>query len=299
MTVTAMIKKYLATKPNLANSTKTNYMYLIEKNVEPNDFGKMKIATVKKSDVKEFYAYLFEEKGFAVGTIQLYQNIIFPAFQMAVDDDIIRKNPCKDCMKGYSHKSNTSNKKPLTRQEQVALLKFVSEDPVYSRYYVLIAFMLSTGCRIGETVGITWDNIDFKERALLVDHQIIYKKKGGKTRHYAAPPKNGTSRVIPLKEDILEILKQYKKDNSWQREFDCCEVDGYKNFVFLNTRFHLHIPNTIVRVLDSIRARYNSVCDPEKGDVFLPKITPHTFRHTFCTRMAENGMDVKVPNHGT
>ena len=177
LSVYDMILRYFKTKPQIANSTMQNYLHMVDKNIKPSNLGKMPIGNVKKSDVKEFYAYLYRDKKFAASTLQLYQNIIFPAFQMAVDDDIIRKNPSKDCMKDYSRGGLSSTKYPLTREEQSSLLNFLEKDSVYSKYYVLISFMLATGCRIGEVIGITWNDISLEKRIVSVNHQIIYKKE--------------------------------------------------------------------------------------------------------------------------
>ena len=71
--------------------------------------------------------------------------------------------------------------------------------------------------------------------------------------------------------------------------------NGYSNFVFLNQNMTLYTPNTLTRAFHNIRNAYNRfVEDGEIKDVLLPDFTAHTFRHTFCTRMAENGMDIKV-----
>lgn len=295
ITVFQLIRRYLKSKVTLANSTLQNYIHLTEKNIRPHNLGQMKVSNVKKSDIKNFFSYLYTERHFAVSTIQLYQNIFFPAFQMAVDDDLIRKNPCKDCMKEYIRGGLSTTKYPLTRAEEAALLKFVKDDTIYSVYYPMIAFMLGTGCRIGEVIGLTWDDIDFENATLSINHQIIYKKKNGKIRHYASAPKNGTSRIIPLSDDVLDILLLYKQRTYFMSITNDYEVDGYSNFVFLNQNMTLYTPNTLTRAFHNIRNAYNRfVEDGEIKDVLLPDFTAHTFRHTFCTRMAENGMDIKV-----
>lgn len=294
--VYSLIMKYFSTKPQIANSTMQNYIHMVDKNIKNSKLGTMKIANVKKSDVKQFYAYLYEEKNFALTTLQLYQNIIFPAFQLAVDDDLIRKNPCKDCMKDYVRGGLSSTKYPLSRQEQSALLNYVKNNNIYSKYYVMIAFMLATGCRIGETIGLTWDDIDLENKMVDINHQIIYKKiiKEGITKHYVEKPKNRTSRTIPLQKEIVAILSKYKKETYFISKFNDYVIDGYSNFVFLNDKMKLYTPNTLTRAFHSIRDSYNKTHDEEDGEIILPDFSAHTFRHTFCTRMAENGMDVKV-----
>lgn len=292
ITVTELILRYLDIKPNLATSTKNNYYHILKKNIAPENFGKMQVGKVKKSDVKKYYAYLYKIKDFKVGTIQLYQNLIFPAFEMAVDDDIIRKNPCRGCMKDYSRGALGSDNIPLTREEQDTLLNFLKNDMTYNRYYVLTAFMLSTGCRIGETIGITWDDINLTEKYIKIDHQLIYKKKDGKIKFYIASPKNGEERTIPLQDDIVKILTEYKAKTFFTSQSSDFEVDGYKNFVFYNRYIRPHCPNTIVKAFHLMATSYNK--DADEDEVLIPNFTPHTLRHTFCTRMAENGIDIKV-----
>ena len=108
-----LIEQYLDLKTNLAVSTKENYTHIYEKNIKDTKLGKSKVKDIKKMDIQAFYAYLFTKRNFCRGTIQLYQNILFLAFQMAVDNDIIRKNPCNGCMKEYTRGSMSSTKYPL------------------------------------------------------------------------------------------------------------------------------------------------------------------------------------------
>ncbi len=287
-----LLYRYLDTKPNMANATRNNYLHIIKKNIEPHKIGSMKICNVKKSDIKQYYAYLYKEKEFAIGTIQLYQNLLFPAFQLAVEDSLIRLNPCKGCMKDYVRGTLSSTKYPLKKEEQNALINFVKNNNVYSKYYVMIATMLSTGCRIGEVIGLTWNDIDFENKCIDINHQIIYKKKDGKTQHYSEPPKNRTYRKIPLQKEIINILKKHRENTYFISKTNQYKVDGYSNFVFLNSQMKLYTPNTIVRAFHEIRDSYNESI--EENETILPDFSPHTLRHTYCTRMAEKGMDVKV-----
>lgn len=298
ISVNELFEKYLKTKINLANATKNNYIHLWEKNVK-DKIGSIKVNRIKKSDILNFYSYLYLERNFSPHTIQLYQNILFPTFQLAIDDNLIRVNPCRGCMKEYVRGSMSSTKYPLSRQEQNILLDFVYNDNIYSGSYTMIAFMLGTGCRIGETIGLTWDDINFEEKYVSINHQVIYKKKDGRTQYYTSAPKNGESRIIPLQEGIIKILKKHRNNTLFMSMSSGFEVDGYKNFVFLNKAGKIQTPNTIVRTLHGIRDSYNSkekmnAIEEKRDPVLLPDFTPHTLRHTFCTRMAENGIDVKV-----
>ena len=101
-------------------------------------------------------------------------------------------------MKDYARGSMSSAKTPLLKNEQDILLQFVKNNTYYSSSYPLIAFMLGTGCRISEALGMTWDDINFEERYVSVNHQIIYKKKGDSITYFAAPTKTKKERKNPL-----------------------------------------------------------------------------------------------------
>lgn len=298
LTVGALVEKYLKTK-SIAESTINNYTDMLEKHIRPTNFGKLYVSDVRKSDVQAFYAYLRNTLHFAIGSIQLYQNLIYPSFQMAVEDDMIRKNPCKGCMRDYKS-STDSSRVALSREEQRELLSFVQNSVVYNRYYPMIVFMLGTGCRIGETIGITWNDIDFDKAILHINHQVIYKKKKteeqpkGQIVHYITAPKNKTSRDIPLQPDVLQILKEYKGKTYEISSNMGPTLDGYSNFVFLNSNLHVHTPNTLTRAFHNIVDAFNVEAELNGVDMRLPTFSAHTFRHTFCTRMAENKIDVKV-----
>lgn len=141
---------------------------------------------------------------------------------------------------------------------------------------------------------MTWDDIDFQNKQISVNHQIIYGKKNGKHQFYASTPKNGTSRIVPIKDDLLLILKRHKAETYLLSRTSEFEVEGYRNFVFINSGLKTHMQNTLVRAFHGIVERHNELAFEEDNPVLLPDFSPHTLRHTYCTRMAENGIDVKV-----
>lgn len=298
-TVNDLIKAYLDLKVKIAITTRNNYIHIWEKNIKDSFIGNMRLCDVKKSDIKRFYVELHEEKEFSVGTIQLYQNLLYPAFQMAVDDSVIRLNPCRNCMKDFVQGSMSSSRIPLTREEQDILLKFTRDNNFYHSSFSLLAFLLGTGCRISEAAGVTWSNIDFENKCVTIDHQVIYGKKNGKMVYFSAPTKTKKSRIIPMQDDLIKILKQHREETYFISKASNFEVDGLKDFVFINREGKLKTPHTVVRAFHGIRNMYNKIetenaIEELRDPVLLPTFTPHTLRHTYCTRMAENGIDVKV-----
>lgn len=293
-----LIVQYIETKNNLANTTRNNYIQMWEKNIKNNTLGKMAIASIKKSDILKFYTYLYRDRDFSSGTIQLYQNLLFPSFQLAVDDDVIRKNPCTNCMKDIKEKIKVE-KKALTKQEQTILLNFIKTNGFYQRLYPIILFLLNSGCRIGEAVGLTWNDIDFTKKCVTINHQLLYKQKSGKSQWYAELPKNRKTRIIPLQDGVLSELRKHKESTYFMSRLNGIEVDGYKEFVFINSNFKPMQPSVLNRAFQSIIETYNKEEEDRayfsgREPILLPKFTPHELRHTYCTRMADDGMDVKV-----
>lgn len=115
-------------------------------------------------------------------TIKSFHDMISPCFDLAIDDNILRKNPCNGCLKEF--KKDADKRISLFKKEQIVFLDFVRTSKTYSVYYPLIIFMLGTGARCGETIGLTWNNVDFRNKEIIIDHQLIYKKTGNSYGFY-------------------------------------------------------------------------------------------------------------------
>lgn len=301
ITVNQLLERYFATKINLQNSTKENYLHLWHHNIEDTPLGRKQVCDVKKSDILSFYGYLYNDRNMALTTLQLYQNILYPAFQLAVDDNILRINPCKGCMKNYVQGSMNSNKVPLSNDEENLLIEFVEQDEYYYRLYPLIVLILETGVRISEALGLTWDDIDFKNKKLSINHQVLYRKNGERCRYYASLPKTKKTREIPLSQKAIDALKLQRDSTYFISKYSEFEVDGYSGFVFINrsNSGKPPTPNTITRSLHCITSacnkwEYERAIDEGREPIVLPQFSSHVLRHTFCSKMAVKGMNPKT-----
>lgn len=299
MTLNEQFLTYMRTKTRLALATRNNYMGIWEKHIKDSKLGQMKINDIKKSHILQFYSSLVEECGMSDGTIQLYQNILYPCFELAVDDDMIRKNPCKGCMKDF--KGNGSKaKEALTIEQQERMLAYVADSKTYNIYLPMLKFMLLTACRCGETIGLTWKDIDFDKMEVSINHQLIYKKVCDRICFYAKQPKTRKGiRVLPFTEELAEYLVLQKEYQGILGIKDDYEIDGYSGFVFTTRKGKPMQPNYLNRVLANIVRTYNNEEIEKAGKqkrepVLIPQISAHTLRHTACTRMAEKGIDVKT-----
>ncbi len=298
MTLNELFDKYLSLKTQLANSTRINYIGLWNRNIREHALGNRKISNIKKSDILGFYNSL-SERGLKYSTIKIFHNMLFPCFELAVEDDMIRKNPCKNCIKEF-YDLNTKEKEALTKKEQMVFLEFVKENNIYYIYYPMFVFMFGTAVRCGETIGLTWNDVDLKNREVHINHQLIYKKNDGSCKFYINHPKTKSGmRSIPLTMEVVDALKDQRELQFMLGRKTEIEIDGYSEFVFSTKSKKPFTPSEINHVLIRIVNAYNKKekqeAKKEKREMFLlPHISAHTLRHTSCTRMAEEGMDIKV-----
>lgn len=280
MTVYELFKKYLKQQRNARASTQNTYHYLLEF-LKKDKFGARSIDTVKISDVKTWLLEL-KENGLAYGTVLFYKRALKPAFKMALHDDCIRKNPFDFSLSSVM-KNDTQSRQALTQEQEEKLLAFVQSDVCYQKQYDEIIVLLRTGLRISEFCGLTVNDLDFTNRVINIDHQLIKLKRN----YIVQPPKseNGV-RQIPMSDEVYQSLKNILKHRRKQKEL---EIDGYKDFLFINRNGNPNVAVNYEAVFRKLVNKYNS-----KHEEQLPRITPHVMRHTFCTRLANAGMNPKA-----
>lgn len=287
LTVNSLFQNYLETK-EISEPTLAGYRSTWKNHVE-DSIGRYKAVNVLPSDIKKLYSGL-SQKGLAKNSIRHIHNLIRPALEMAVDDGIIRKNPAKSVWKDYGREPE--EKKALTVGQQKQLMEFVKSDSRYKRYYPMLTVMLGTGVRCGELVGLTWDDADMGKKEIHIRRTLVYKDYGDGLKLHASTPKTKSGiRTIPMSDSVYHAFAQQKELNSLLgKDRNVFEVEGLRNFVFIKRNGRPLLMCSVNKVLSNIVKAVNAQGQGER----FPDISAHTMRHTFCTRMAENGMDIKV-----
>jgi len=206
-------------------------------------------------------------------TIKLTSITMYGMFQSAVDNELILKNP----MTKYVRCTSGKPSKPprvLSVEEQKLFLETTKESSNFNQY----AFLLQTGLRTGEMIGLKWSDIDFEKRILHVSRTMEYRYSVGEWRIGETKTKNGC-RDIPLTTEAIEILKRQKKK---VQELKTVKME-FSDFVFL---FRKGEP-TKNSAYDTKLMYY---CDK----VGMQRFSMHTLRHTFATRCIEAGMRPKT-----
>lgn len=298
MTLNELFRMYMDAKTDLRESTRCNYKAAWKNAVKSSNLGNMKIAQIKQIHVRAFYADLVK-KGMAANTIKYYHGLIFPTLELAVDSDIIRKNPAKDCKKGVGGTKRERTSMTITEQER--MMEFVKSSTRYSVYYPMLVFALSTGLRVGELAGLRWADVDMKENVIHVRQQLIYRNLGDGCQFRIQDLKTEAGRRdIPLTANARKsLIKQKEITLLLAKSSKLKEVDGISDFVFTNTQGTPYAANAVNFVLKNIVNTYNKREEVKAGNEhrdpeLLPHISAHILRHTACTRLAESGLEPKV-----
>ena len=287
-------------KFDLKPTTRAGYIYTYNHFVR-DDFGKRKIGSIKYTDVKKFYYDLILERGIKSNTLDGIHTQLHPAFTMAVRDGYLRTNPSDGVMAEIkkSHIWDTPPRHALTVPQQKAFTDYLKDNRDYQGWIPVIIILLGTGMRIGECLGLRWDDLDFEKKVISVNHNITDApyEDGTCVKHIQTPKTKAGERTIPMIDEVFEsFLQEYEiqKCMGYRSE----EIDGYTNFVFLTTGGKVITASSVNRVLHLITDRYNAeetkkAKEEKREPVLLPNFSAHNLRHTFCTRLCENETNLK------
>ncbi len=282
-TVLELVEKYISLKTGVRHNTVAGYKTVINV-LKKEAFGKQRIDKVRLSDAKAWLVKLQQVDGRGYSSIHSIRGVLRPAFQMAVDDDLIRKNPF-----GFELASVIVNdsvtREAITRKQERDLLKFIKEDRHFSRYYDAIYILFHTGLRISEFCGLTIPDIEFSDMRIKIDHQL---QRTSQMQYVIQEPKTESGvRYVPMTEKVAECFRRIIAN----REAPKVEpmVDGYIRFLFLDKNDMPMVALHWEKYMEHIVEKYNKIYR-----IQMPKVTPHVCRHTFCSNMAKSGMNPKT-----
>ena len=301
LTVNDCYKLWKELKRGIKDSTFKNYIYMYEMFVMPT-FGKKRVVQVVKSDVKRFYNNLCDVQHLKISTIDGIHNVLHQVFQVAVDDNYIRANPCDKMLKELktAHGHEVEKRKALSSEQQQLFLNYLSETDAYKHWYPVFFILLNTGMRVGEITGLRWRDVDFENGFISVNHTscITTIKMNSEPTSVSILRRQTPDERIPMIEGVreaFEMEKRYQEENG----IECrARIDGYDDFIFVNRNGDVQHQGTLNKAIKRIARDCNDKVLLEHGidenPVLLPSFSCHILRHTFATRLCEAGVNLKV-----
>lgn len=235
---------------------------ITDKHIIPK-WGNMEIDKIKVSDIQLWFNDL-EAQGYAHETLLKIRNNMSPAFDAAVEDGFIQRNPMKSSRLKIGGRSTVHHKaiphdKMKKIREGIPLLL----DMKVRRMAALLA---NTGMRFEEVLGLRWEDFDLEENWIYIRRAVVHPKRN---MPEVKPPKSVTSeRRIPLTETLKKQFGDFLESG-----FVFCGNDGHSPMSYTEAR----------RCFEKIRLTFE-----------LGKYTAHDFRDTCATEWREAGMSTDL-----
>ena len=257
-TVNDLFDEFIDARIDLKESTRCNYIGLYDKHVRAS-FGIRTINAVKYSDIQKLYIKLINENGLAPSSLMTIHSILYQIFDTAVMDRMIRVNPSANVVKSLRRLIDTEkeSRHALTVAEQEELINYVYNTKAYEKFATLFTVLLGTGMRIGEALGLRWSDCDFDNELISVNHTMLYKpsRNAGYPYRISEPKTKAGIRIIPMFSEVKEaLLKEKNKRRPKGKKFS---VDGYSDFIFLNSSGKVYTPSAIYDTIQNITYDHN------------------------------------------
>ena len=270
-------------KPHLKQSTYTSYETFVRRHFKPA-LGDLRLVDLSPQLLQQFYKFKIEKEQLSPKTISNMNLCLHKALDQAYKENLISANPASAL---DLPKFRRPDIEILTRDEQAALVRASYNH----RYGVFVRLVLTTGLRMGELLGLMWDDIDFRRNMLCIRRTLNRLQIPGLPDNYAGPrrqvvlqdPKTENSfRTIPLLPAVIQDLLQWKATQDIDKRA-AGEKYADAGMIVTNPLGGYIEPRTFSDY-------YHQMLEMSG----LRHFTFHALRHTFASRALEQGMDFKT-----
>ena len=259
VSVIDLVERYISLKKGVRYNTRVGYEYVLNI-LKKEDFGYRKIRNIKMSDAKLWLIKLHND-GRGYSTLTSIKGVLRPAFRMAYQEDVVRKNPFDFAITSVVP-NDSKKREALTPVETALWMSFIRNDKTYSKYYDEFVVLIGTGMRVSEFCGLTKKDLDFKNRKIRIDHQLERDRHG---KYYIVMTKTAAGRrFIPMTNEVYDALENIlKKRPKLKTEM---LIDGYSGFILIDKKLQpkvaLHIENECRLAVNLPMTKVTGLCLP-------------------------------------
>ena len=252
----------------MSENSRASFQSYLNNRIYPA-LGDYRMQEVTPTHIMQFLLTL-QQEGLAHATVEKNYVILNLIFKMAFFSDLIKSNPMDKVPHPKRRKSETrrSEIEAYTADELIYILNCLSQEPL--KWRALVTLLAVTGIRRGECCGLQWEYVDFKHNEITIARTINYTSDKG---IYEDTPKNGKARTIPVDAAAMELLKQWRQEQSQH---------AISRFVFTqeDSAEPMH-PQSPEHYLKKFARKYG-----------IKDLHPHKLRHTFASVAITNGADI-------
>lgn len=307
-------------KINLKYHTIEAYSNIVKTHLKPN-LGFYKLSQITKPTLQDFLNKIYVEKAYSKNFLNNIRKVLKCSFNYAVDNEYVKVNSAANLkLPKYDEPPKDVAHIFTTKEINMILDRFKNNHCIY--YAFLTAYC--TGLRIAEVFALTWNDIDFKNKTISVNKNILKKNQvgGTKQRHlsgnsttvwYFGTCKTQTSyRTVHIGDTLLNALKEYKEEQEMHKQnYGDTYMKHYKKNVInpYNNKPEIKIVNAYAEIdvalpeVDFVFVKNNGVYEGTDSTKYPFKVIHyelgipcrfHDFRDTHATRLIESGADIKA-----
>ncbi|MDR7454901.1 MAG: tyrosine-type recombinase/integrase [Armatimonadota bacterium] len=252
--------------------TRAGYEWALDRYVLPR-LGDLRLRDLRRSTVEGWLRAL-EADGCGRATVSQAHRTLRAALAAAVRDGILEVNPAT----AMRVPQPGSRADAAWRPEHLSA--FLAEAQA-ERLFPLLRFLATTGCRLGEALGLGWDRVELNEGAVVIDRTLV--EVDGRLV-WSAPKTGRGRRRVPLDAETVAVLRAWRRDQAAERLVAGAGWGGRwreAGLVFTNEAGGPVDPSHVRRVMRRVARRAGLPADL--------RVSPHALRHTAATLALSTG----------